>query len=323
VQTAESRAFWIIGPGRGEIRVQPPLAPSAGDVVVRTLYSAVSRGTESLVYRGLVPPSEYQRMRAPFQEGDFPGPVKYGYASVGEVESGPAELVGKRVFSLYPHQTRYAVPASAAHVLPAHVPPGRAILAANLETAVNATWDVPPRTGDRIAIVGGGVIGCLLAWLIGRTAGCRVQVVDTDAGREGEAATLGASFAHPDNAARDCDIVFHASGTPEGLTTALKLAGFEAAVVELSWYGTRSVALPLGEDFHSRRLRLISSQVGAVPASRSARWDRRRRLQLALELLGDHVQDSLISGESTFDELPDVMPRLVAGRSLCHRIRYV
>ena len=287
------------------------------------MYSGVSRGTESLVYRGLVPPSEYQRMRAPFQEGDFPAPVKYGYASVGEVEQGPPELVGRKVFTLYPHQTRYVVPASAVHVLPVHVPPERAVLAANLETAINATWDAPPRTGDRVAIVGAGVIGCLLAWMIGRTAGCRVEVVDVDAEREHEARRLGASFAHPDDAAAGADLVFHASGTPEGLATALKLAGFEATVVELSWYGTRAVSLQLGEDFHSRRLRLISSQVGSLPASRSARWDRRRRMQLALELLDDDLHDALISGESTFEELPVVMPQLVAGHSLCHRIRYV
>ena len=321
--TVEPRAFWIVAPGHGELRVQPPLSPHDGDVVVKALYSGISRGTESLVYRGLVPPSEYQRMRAPFQEGDFPAPVKYGYASVGEVEQGPADLVGRKVFTLYPHQTRYAVPVSAVHVLPDGVPPERAVLAANLETALNATWDAPPHTGDRIAIVGAGVIGCLLAWMIGKTAGCRVQIVDVDGEREREASRLGASFAHPDDAAGGADLVFHASGAPEGLATALKLAGFEATVVELSWYGTRSVSLQLGEDFHSRRLRLISSQVGSLPAARSARWDRRRRMQLALELLNDDLQDSLISGESTFDELPAIVPRLIAGRSLCHRIRYV
>lgn len=323
MQTAEPRAYWVVAPGRGEIRAQPPLVPGPDDVVVKALWSGVSRGTEALVYRGLVPPGEYRRMRAPFQEGEFPGPVKYGYSSVGQVESGRADLVGRTVFTLYPHQTRYAVPASAVHVVPEGVPPGRAVLAANTETAVNATWDAPPETGDRIAVVGAGVVGCLVAWLIRKTAGCRLQVVDVDPDRKDVAARLGAAFAHPENACGNCDLVFHTSGTPEGLATALTLAGFEGTVVEMSWYGTRTVPLPLGEHFHSRRLRLISSQVGSLPAARSARWDRRRRLDLAIELLSDPLLDSLISGESTFDDLPAVMPRLVEGRSLCHLIRYV
>ena len=179
---SSAQACWLVEPGRAELRTETLPEPTADQVRVRTLHSGISRGTETLVFRGEVPASEFERMRAPFQAGDFPGPVKYGYSSVGIVEAGPAALLGRAVFCLFPHQTRYVVPADAVHVLPDGVPPARAVLAANLETAVNALWDAAPRVGDRIAVVGGGVVGLLVAWLAGRMPGCAVQVVDTQAG---------------------------------------------------------------------------------------------------------------------------------------------
>jgi 2-desacetyl-2-hydroxyethyl bacteriochlorophyllide A dehydrogenase len=324
MSTDRARAFWIVRPGVGEIRDEALPAPSADDVVVRARYSAISRGTEALVFQGRVPPSEQDRMRAPFQAGDFPGPVKYGYASVGCVEEGPAELRGRHVFVLHPHQTRYVVAARAAHVLPDGVAPERGVLAANLETAINVVWDGRPQVGDRVVVVGGGTVGCLIAWLAGRIAGCEVELVDLNPGRAATARALGVHFAAPDTASRDADIVFHASGSPAGLDTALRLAGFEAAVVEASWYGDATVSARLGEAFHARRLMLKSSQVGEVAASQRARWNARRRMALALRLLGDPVLDTLITGESAFEDLPAVMSRIALhpGDTLCHRIRY-
>lgn len=318
-----ARSFWVAAPGRGEIRAEQLTAPRDGDVVVRTLYSGISRGTEALVFGGQVPASEHARMRAPFQAGDFPAPVKYGYSSVGVVEHGPSELRGRHVFCLYPHQTRYVVPAAAVHALPDGVPPGRAVLAANLETAVNGVWDAGPRLGDRVAVVGAGTVGCLAAWLAAR-AGCSVQLVDVDERKADVAAALGVAFAAPGAAARDVDVAFHASGSEAGLATALELAGFEATVLELSWYGNRQPRVPLGEAFHSRRLTLKSSQVGTLAAAQRARWDSRRRMRLVLQLLAAPALDALISGESAFDELPAVLARLTAssGYTLCHRIAY-
>jgi 2-desacetyl-2-hydroxyethyl bacteriochlorophyllide A dehydrogenase len=324
MSTGEARAFWIAAPGAGEIRPEPLRRPEPGDVVVRALYSGISRGTEALVFRGEVPASEWARMRAPFQAGDFPAPVKYGYVSVGVVETGSAALAGRTVFCLHPHQTRYVVPADAVHVLPDDVPAARAVLAANMGTAINGVWDGAPRVGDRIAVVGGGVVGCLVAWLAGRIPECRVELVDTNRERAAIAARLGVGFATPDRASPEADLVFHASGVPEGLATALRLAAFEAVVVELSWYGTRAVPVPLGEAFHSRRLTLRSSQVSAVAASQRARWTRQRRMALALALLADPSLDGLITGESPFESLPEVMAELARepGRALCHRIVY-
>lgn len=322
--TGEARAFWVVAPGVGEIRGESLPQAAADEVAVRTRYGAISRGTEALVFRGEVPPGEAARMRAPFQAGEFPGPVKYGYISVGVVDAGPAALAGRTVFCLYPHQTRYVVPAAAVHVVPDGVPAARAVLAANMETAVNALWDGAPRVGDRIAVVGGGVVGCLVAWLAGRMPGCRVELVDANPARAGIAAALGVAFATPGEAAPDADLVFHASGAPEGLATALALAAFEATIVELSWYGTRAVPAPLGEAFHSRRLTLRASQVGAVATHQRARWTHRRRMALALALLAHPRLDALITGEGRFDDLPEVMVRLArgAGATLCHRICY-
>ncbi|MGF0168985.1 zinc-dependent alcohol dehydrogenase [Streptomyces sp. Marseille-Q5077] len=319
-----ARAFWLRSPGEGEIREVTLPEPGEGDVLVRSLYSGVSRGTETLVFRGGVPESQHAAMRAPFQEGDFPAPVKYGYLSVGVVEEGPTALVGRTVFCLYPHQTRYVVPASAVTVVPDTVPAARAVLAGTIETAVNALWDAAPLVGDRIAVVGGGMVGCSVAALLARFPGVRLQLVDADPRRAEVAAALGIAFATPDEALGDCDLVVHASATEQGLARSLELLRPEGTVVELSWYGDRTVGLPLGEAFHSRRLVIRSSQVGTVSPARSASRTYADRLALALDLLADPALDALVTGESAFAELPEVMPKLASGEipALCHRVRY-
>jgi len=319
-----ARAFWLTAPGQGELRdeVLPP--PGPDDVQVRTLYTAISRGSEGRVFRGEVPPSQYQAMRAPFQQGDFPAPVKYGYCNVGIVEAGPAALLGKISFCLYPHQDRYVVPVAALTVIPAAIPPGRAVLAANLETALNVLWDAAPRLGDRITVIGAGVVGCLIARLAGKLPGCRVQVLDVDSDKAAIAAHLGVAFAVPEQAEGDQDVLIHASGSPAGLATALDLAGFEATVVEASWFGTQPVSLPLGGDFHVKRLCLRSSQVSQIATAQRGRWTGQRRMATVMDLLDDPALDALISGESRFADLPQVMAELSPSATgvLCQRIVY-
>jgi len=314
----------VTAPGRGEIRGEALRPPADGEVVIRALYSGISRGTEALVFAGRVPPSEWDRMRAPFQEGDFPAPVKYGYSMVGHVERGPDALTGRTVFVLHPHQTRFIVPSGDVHVLSDGTPPPRAVLAANLETALNGVWDGRPHVGDRIAVIGAGTVGCLAAWLVSRIPGCDVELIDINPRRALVARALEVRFAEPPAAARDVDLVIHASGAPEGLELALQLAGVEARIVELSWFGDRDVPLSLGGAFHARRLTIASSQVGRIAPSQRPRWDTRRRMQLVLTLLRDPHLDVLISGESEFEALPDVMATLARtpGDTLCHRIRY-
>ncbi len=306
------------------MRRAPLSAPRADELIVQALFSGVSRGTESLVFKGSVPPSEYSRMRAPFQEGDFPAPVKNGYCKGGRVVEGPAELQGREVFCLHPHQDRFVVPTSAVQPLPAGVPAARAVLAANMETALNGLWDAGVLPGDRISVVGAGSVGCLTAWLAARIPGCDVELIDINPQRSAVASALGARFALPDDARDEADVVIHASGTEAGIALALRLAGFEATVVELSWYGDRSVSLPLGAAFHSRRLMLKSSQVGAVAGARRARRTLQSRMQLALSLLNDAALDKLINSESRFIDLPRAMAQLAStpGEVIMHRVRY-
>jgi threonine dehydrogenase-like Zn-dependent dehydrogenase len=320
----EAHAFWLREPGYGEIRSVRLPEPSADEVLVRTLRSGVSRGTETLVFRGGVPAGEYAAMRAPFQEGEFPGPVKYGYLNVGEVEAGPPELRGRTVFCLYPHQTAYVVPAPAVTVVPDGVPPARAVLAGTLETAVNALWDAAPLLGDRVAVVGAGMVGCCVARLLSRFPAAEITLVDIDPARADVATALGVGFALPAEAPDGRDLVVHASATSEGLQQSLDLLAPEGTVIDLSWYGETEVRLSLGGAFHSRRLGIRASQVGTLSPARSGRRTMADRLNLALELLRDPAFDAVLTGESRFVELPDVMARLASGRlpALCHTITY-
>jgi NADPH:quinone reductase-like Zn-dependent oxidoreductase len=320
----DAQAFWLRAPGRGEIRPLTLPEPRRDDVVVRTVLSGISRGTETLVFRGGVPPSQYATMRAPFQDGDFPAPVKYGYLNVGIVDRGPAELRGRTVFCLYPHQTAYVVPAGAVTVVPDDVPPARAVLAGTVETAVNALWDAAPLVGDRVAVVGAGMVGCCVARLLSRFPAAQVTLVDIDAGRADVAAALGVDFALPDDAADGRDLVVHASASSAGLQRSLDLLAPEGTVIDLSWYGDSEVRLSLGGAFHSGRLSIRASQVGTIAPARSGRRTTADRLALALELLRDPAFDALLTGQSHFSELPDVMTRLASGSlpALCHTITY-
>lgn len=317
-----SRAFWIEAPGQGALR-QAACAPGPRDVIIECRFSGISRGTESLVLRGGVPASERLRMRAPLQEGDFPFPVKYGYSAVGEVVAGAEELRGRAVFVLHPHQDWFVAPADMAVPLPPGVPARRAVLAANAETALNVVWDAAIQPGDRVAVVGCGVVGALTGWIAARIPGTEVVLVDTNRGRADVAAALGCGFAAPADAPTGCDVVVHASATSAGLATALALAGAEATIVEASWFGDGEVRLGLGGAFHSRRLRLVASQVGELPPSRRARWTHRRRLETALALLADPKTEVLLSGETAFDDLPARYGVILADPdTLCHVVRY-
>ncbi|MEM9787581.1 MAG: zinc-binding alcohol dehydrogenase [Pseudomonadota bacterium] len=315
-----TKALWITGPEQAEIR-ETDLDPARGDVQVRTLFSGISRGTERLVFRGQVPESEYDTMRAPFQEGAFSFPVKYGYAAVGEIATG--DRAGETVFALFPHQTRFSIPDAAAIPIPTNVPPARAVLAANMETALNITWDAEIGIGDRIVIVGCGVVGALVGYLAAKVPGAQVTLSDVDTDKEHLAKALGCDFVVPGDLGDDADVVVHASASAGGLDTAINTAGIEARIVEASWYGAQSVRVSLGGRFHQRRLQLISSQVGRIPAKRATRWTYQRRLAKALSLLSDPRLDALISGETAFDALAaEYGDILMDPTTLCHRVRY-
>lgn len=317
----QATAFWAVAPGRGALRSELLPSPAQGHVVVRSLFSGISRGTESLVFHGRVPPSQYAAMRGPSMGGAFPFPVKYGYMNVGVIETGPR--AGQAVFCLHPHQDRYVVDAARVSALPDRVPPARAILAANMETALNGVWDAGIGPGDHVTVVGAGVVGSLVAWLAGQLPATTVTLIDLNPSRAALASTLGVDFALPADIPRDQDCVVHASGSPAGLDLALSAAGVEATVLELSWYGDRPVPAQLGGAFHSRRLTVRSSQVGRIPPARAPRWTYARRLATALRLLEAPVLDALIDGESSFADLPTTMSDLTsAPGALCHRVVY-
>ncbi len=355
-----ARALWYAKPGVVELRAAPlaPLAP--GQARVRTQWSAFSRGTERLIFNGQVAKSEWERMRAPLQDGAFPFPVKYGYCATGVVEDGPNALVGRTVFCLHPHQDLFVAPIDMLAPVPDAVPARRATLAANMETALNAHWDAGTGPGDRIAVVGAGVVGLLVAHLAARIPGTEVTVYDVDETRRPLVEALGARFARspattrsaspsapaspppggqasgvgtnnavgrqasvaadvpagdtpPGNQSHgDCDVVFHASVSAAGLQTAIDLAGMEATIVELSWYGDKAVSVGLGGAFHSRRLRLVASQVGQVSPARRPRWSYRRRLDAALALLTDPALDALVAEEIAFEDTPKRLPQILA-----------
>lgn len=318
-----SRSVWYVRPGVAEIRSAPLPSPDPGSVQVRTLWSGVSRGTERLVLNGLVPEYEHQRMRAPLQEGDFPFPVKYGYCAVGVVEAGPAELRGRPVFCLHPHQDVFNVASGMAVSLPEGLEPRRATLAANMETALNALWDSGAGPADRIVVVGAGIVGLLITYLAARLPGADVTVIDPMPERRAIVESFGASFAASPPAAANADVVFHTSASAPGLATAIAAAGLEGTVVELSWYGDKDVAVPLGGAFHSQRLRLVSSQVGQIAASHRPRWSYRRRLEAALRLLDDPRLDALTAEEIAFAAVPAQLPALLDRRTgLAPVIRY-
>jgi threonine dehydrogenase-like Zn-dependent dehydrogenase len=317
-------AFWVAEPGRGALRDELVPDPGPGEVLVRTLRSGVSRGTEALVFRGGVPASLRATMRAPFQAGDFPGPVKYGYLSVGIVEAGEPALVGRTVFALHPHQTAYVVPADAVTIVPDDVPAERAVLAGTVETAVNALWDAGPLVGDRVAVVGAGMVGCCVARLLARIPGVEVTLVDVTPARAAVAAALGTGFALPTEAVDGRDLVVHTSATSAGLQLSLDLLAPEGTVLDLSWYGDTQVQLSLGGRFHTDRLAIRASQVGSVAPARRSRRTPAQRLALALDLLRDPAFDAVVTGASKFEELPAVMHELASGRldALCHVVTY-
>ncbi|WP_284975661.1 zinc-binding alcohol dehydrogenase [Arthrobacter sp. efr-133-TYG-104] len=319
----EAQAYWVTESGAGELRGESMPTPGPGEALIRTLYSGVSRGTERVVHEGRVPERVAERMQAPHQEGEFPGPVKYGYLNVGVVEQGPQEWIGKTVFSLHPHQDFYVIPANQLTAVPEDVPARRAVLTGIVEVAINALWEAGPKLGDRVAVVGGGLVGGVLATLLRKYPLGRLQLVEADPEKRKLAEKLGIEFASTEDAKADCDIVFHCSASNEGLKLSLQLAGDDSDVIELSWFADKEVTLPLGEDFHARRLNIRSSQVGAVALPRRHRRTNAQRLQLAASQLQDPVFDTFLTSECQFQNLPTTLVKLFEQPGgFCHVVAY-
>ena len=305
-----ARALWSVSPGRAELRTETLRPPAEGEVLVRALYTGISRGTERLVLDGRVPESEWRRMRGPLQAGDFPFPVKYGYCAVGVIEDGSPARIAQRVFILHPHQDRFLAPQAMCIPLPDALPAARAVLGANMETALNILWDAGPMIGERALVVGGGVVGLLVARLLARMPGASVALHDVDARKRDLVLSAGARFVT--DPAPEHELVIHASGHPDGLVTALAACAFEARVLEASWFGTKPVALPLGEAFHAQRLTIRATQVGSVAPAMRGRRSYAERMALALDLLAEDAWcDALLGTEVRFADLPATLPALL------------
>jgi 2-desacetyl-2-hydroxyethyl bacteriochlorophyllide A dehydrogenase len=321
-QIVVARSLWYVKPGVAEIRPERLSPPLPGEVRIATEYSAISRGTERLVALGEVPKSEWSRMRAPLQAGDFSFPVKYGYSATGVVTAGPDNFIGKRAFVLHPHQDHFLAPETFLAVLPDGVPSRRGVLAANMETALNAHWDAGTALGDRILVVGAGIVGLLTAYLARRIAGTDVTITDINPDRARHAGKLGVKFAGSTELPRDNRIVFHTSATSAGLEAAINACAFEGSVIEMSWYGSSPITMKLGGAFHSRRLRIISSQVGHVAPSHRSQLKHAHRLERAIALLDDDSLDALVEDVVSFEDLPSALPRIWSSSDLPPIVRY-
>lgn len=305
-----STALWYETKQKLTFRTELLCPVTERDVLLKCLWSGVSRGTERLVFEGSVPTSEWDRMRCPHQRGTFGFPVKYGYGFVGQIMNPDLPECEKYAFCLHPHQTHVIVPRNAIHILPQGLPPRRAVLTANMETALNVVWDAQVSAGDRILVVGAGVVGLLIAWLAAQMPGTDVTICDLDSSKRTIAESLELKFCTPETAPRLCDATINASASEDGLQLALQSAGLEARVVEASWFGNRDVSVPLGGAFHSQRLQIISSQVGHVAPTRRARWTYARRMSKAISLLSDPALDNLITHEIDFTNAPAQLPPL-------------
>jgi threonine dehydrogenase-like Zn-dependent dehydrogenase len=324
----KARALWTVAPGVAEIREHELAAPAPDQALVVTRATGISRGTERLVFTGRVPENQWHAMGAPLMQGAFPFPVSYGYAALGVVQQGPAALRGRRVFCLHPHHDAFLAPAAMCIPVPDAVPDRRAVLAANMETAINVLWDARPLVGERVLVIGAGAVGLLATFLLARIPGLELQVCDLDPSRRAIVESLGARFCSPADVPGDRDLVVHASASAEGLRLALSRCGFEGRIVEASWFGDRACDLPLGEAFHAKRLSLLSTQVGAVAPAMRGRRTHGERMALALSLLADARLDALLGPDIRFADLPArigsvLLPEPGAPQPLCPVVTYI
>jgi len=321
---AEARALWFKAYDHAEILKErlPLLKP--GWCKLQTFFSAISPGTERLVYSGDVPENLRQEMKCPYMGGEFPFPVKYGYSLIGKITEGPKQSIGKIVHVLHPHQDQCIVHMEDTFPIPPRVPPPRGTLASNLETAVNAIWDSNVTIGERALLIGFGIVGSLVARLLSFIPGVQLQVVDTNPSKITLAEKMGFEACNPEKVSGNFDLAFHASGSSDGLQLAIDKVGCEGRIIELSWYGTDKVSLSLGGTFHSQRKTIHSSQVSTVSPRQRPRWDRRRRKSLVFKLLERPEFDSHITHSVPFTKLPDLYGKLKAypTEGLSYLVRY-
>lgn len=320
----QSKSLWFKNQFHAvmETEMLPVLPPNKkkNSCLIKTLFTAISPGTEYLVYSGGVPKKLYVEMRCPYMGGDFSFPIKYGYSLVGQVLDGPTSLKGKLIHTLHPHQDYARISAEDVYVIPDGISPQRATLASNMETALNAIWDSGVNIGDKVLIVGFGIIGSLIARILSFIPQVEVDVLDVQPAKITLIEQLGFSI-YKEEKEKKYDLAFHTSGSGPGLQTSINNVGLEGKIIETSWYGDKEVNLCLGETFHSQRKLIISSQVSHLPACKSARWDYKRRKEVVFQLLLHPEFDAHITHTIAFHNLPKLFQSLKKNR--CQELSYL
>lgn len=298
-----SRSLWHIDAGHSEIRSQN-LDPLPGQILLQSLYSLISLGTEKTIALGGVPGNVYDKMKVPYMEGSFSLPVKYGYSLVARSEEGQCYHL------MHPHQDLVSVNPESLTPVPPGIPPSRAVLVSNMETALTAYWDAGPLKDEKIMIAGFGLIGALTALLLRLKGFQDITVYEPDATRTGLARRLGFHTGDPGFDPGPFDLAFHSSGNASGLQHCLEVMGPEGRILELSWYGRQKITLGLGEHFHINRLRIIASQVSSIPRNLQGAWNFAKRKQEVLSLLADPCWDRLEIEEVPFETSPAVFYKI-------------
>ena len=280
----KTKSYWIDKKNKGYFKFGEISSINSNEIVVKTLFSGISYGTEKLVYSGKVPKSQRNLMKCPYQEGDFGNDIKYGYINVGKVVDGDKSYLGNNIFSLYPHQDFYKIPSNEALIIPNKIPLSRCLLIPNLETAINAVWDTLPSAGDRILVIGAGIVGLLTAYLINKIPGVNLFIVDKDPSKRKITKKLGIKFLDTIPKKFDARFIYECTGDHRILNSLKNNITVNSTICVLSWYGDKKSDIALGENFFSKRAKLIMSQVSKISPSRCDLTNQDRR-KIALEIL--------------------------------------
>jgi threonine dehydrogenase-like Zn-dependent dehydrogenase len=311
-----SHALWHRSASESEIITGDIRKEEGKELLVESFFSLVSIGTERTVALGMVPPEIREQMKVPYMEGSFSFPCKYGYSLVGKIIRGPAGLKNRFVHLMHPHQDMAWVHPSSVFPLPDGIPPRRAVLAGNMETAVNALWDSEISVGDSVLIAGFGIVGALIALLASCIPGVAIVVLETNEKRRSLAAKLGFDlFENFRTGNTPFDAALNTTGDENALQICIDNTGFESQVTEVSFYGTKAVSVRMGGNFHISRKRIAVSQVSNLPLKKLARWDHLRRKQLVYNLLKDNRFDCLVENAVPFHDAP-VLFKLIRSNAM-------
>ena len=290
-------------------------------VLVKTIYSGISKGTEKLISSKMVSKNQFELMQAPFQKGNFNLPIKYGYINVGKIINGPKNLINKNIFSLYPHQTIYEIPIKNINLLPKDNLK-KYVLVANMETAINIFWDCSANKNDKILIFGLGTVGLLTAFFFKLKNYKKIYVYDSNINKKKYCNLLRLNFINLKQA-KDFNIIINTTSNYKVLEKSMSILVNEGKIVEASWYGSKKGYLSLGDYFHSRRLKLISSQVSKIPNHMKNKYDYKKRLKLAINSLKHKKLEKLITSESNFFNLErDYFKILNNKNTIMHLVKY-